>query len=194
MMNRWGCAVLLFVVSAAAQAGGNVVASIGLRTLSDELWKDVDLDQQPTIGVMADFQIAKLPLHAAASLQASANSDDDGSSEITAAVVDFSVGLKLMPASGTFRPYVGAGLTSVGASINIEDDFAGDDEDTDQAYGWYAGGGALILITQHLSVGLDLRWIRTGDLEARLDDYGVIYESDGDSFVATALVGYGWGD
>lgn len=192
--KRWVCGLLLLSMAGAAQAGGNVVASLGMRTLSHDSWESEDIDQQPTIGVLADIQIADLPLHVALGVQVSANSDETSTTEITGSVADFSLGLKLMPASGVFRPYVGIGVASVGAAIEIDDDFLGDDDDSDQAYGWYAGGGALFRITKHLNVGLDLRWVRSGDLEARLDDFGTTVESDGDSFVATALIGYGWGD
>lgn len=180
-------ALLALGLSGVAQAwSGNVNASVGGRMLDEDDWSP--LDEQPALGVLADFQIADLPLYAAVGLQVSAEEDDDGTRETVAAISDFSAGLKVMPASGVFRPYAGAGFTSVGVSVEIEDDVFGDDDDDDQSFGYYLGGGAIFRVTTHFNIGVDMRWIRGTDIEL----FGV--EGDADSFVATALFGYGWGD
>lgn len=55
-------------------------------------------------------------------------------------------------------------------------------------FGYYVGGGAIFRMAQHFNIGVDVRWIRGTDVEL----FGV--EGDADSFVTTALFGYGWGD
>ncbi len=173
----------LLALSGTAHAGGNVNGTFGARFLDSGDWAPIE--QQPMIGVMADFQIAQLPLHAAVGIQVSADQEDDGSVEVTAAIADFSAGLKLMPTSGVFRPYLGVGVASVGASIEL--DGAAYDDDSDQSFGYYFNAGALFRIGAHFNLGLDLRWIAgtKGEL------LGV--DGDVDSFVAGIAMGYGWG-
>lgn len=180
--SRWGCALLLLSTAGAAQAGGNVVASVGMRSLGYEAWEMADIDQQPLLGVLADFQISDLPLHVAIGAQVSAKESDETGSDVTGSVADFSVGLKVMPGSGLFRPYIGAGVASVG--VAIETDW---DDDDEQSFGYYGGVGTLLRMGAHFTLGLDLRWVGGTDGELLGED------GDADSFIASVLVGYGWG-
>jgi opacity protein-like surface antigen len=185
MKMNWqiGAGAVLLGFAGIAHAGGNVNATIGARFLDSADWAPID--QQPMIGVIADFQIAQLPLHAVVGIQVSANQDDDGSVEVTAAIADFSAGLKLMPTTGVFRPYLGAGIASVGASIELEG--AVNDDDSDQSFGYYLNAGALFRVGSHFNLGLDLRWI------AGTKGQMLSADGDADSFVAGVVVGYGWG-
>lgn len=187
------CSALAVLVAlgfaGAAQAwSGNVNASIGSRSLDGDLWDAAELDRQPTVGVLADFRIADLPLHVAVGLQVSAEEEDEGPSEVVGAIADLSVGLKFMPASGVFRPYIGAGFASVGASMEVDDDLLSDDDDDDQSFGYYFGAGAIFRVTRHFNVGADARWIRGTEIEL----FG--FETDADSVVVTVLAGFGWGE
>ncbi len=175
---------LVLAASGAAHADGDVVGAIGVRSLSGDLWGAdfVDSDRQVTLGVFADFGLGDLPLYVATGLQVSA--DDGGEGGYSTAVADLSVGLKLMATAGSVRPYVGAGIASVGATIDTG--FFGDDDD--QSFGYYVGGGALFRIGGHFTLGMDLRYIGGTDIEL----LGV--KGDADSVTATALIGYSWGD
>ncbi len=175
---------LMLAASSAAHADGDVVGAIGFRSLSGDLWGNnfVDSDNQLALGVFADFGLGDLPLYIATGLQASA--DDGGEGGYSAAVVDLSVGLKLMATEGAVRPYVGAGIASVLASIDTG--FFADDDD--QSYGYYLGGGALFRIKHHFTLGIDLRYIGGTDIEL----LGV--NGDADSVTANVLIGYSWGD
>ncbi len=173
---------LIFAAAGVAHAGGDVVGAIGVRSLSGQLWNNLDSETQVALGVFADFELGNRPLYITTGLQVSADDGAEGGS--TVAVADLSVGLKLMPAKRAFRPYIGAGVASVGASI--ETDFSGDDDD--QSFGYYVSGGALFRIGSHFTLGLDLRYLGGTDISL----FGV--SGDGDSVTATALIGYGWGD
>ena len=175
---------LILAAGSAARADGDVVGAIGFRSLSGDLWGSdfLDSDSQLALGVFADFGLGELPLYIATGLQVSA--DDGGEGGYSAAVVDLSVGLKLMATEGAVRPYVGAGVASVGASIDTG--FFSDDDD--QSYGYYLGGGALFRIKRHFTLGIDLRYIGGTDIEL----LGV--KDDADSVTATALIGFSWGD
>lgn len=180
-----GCGIgigLMLAASGAARADGDVVGAIGVRSLSGDLWSNLDSDNQLALGVFADFGLGDLPLYIATGLQVSA--DDGGEGGDSTAVADLSVGLKLMATEGAIRPYVGAGIASVGASIDTG--FFADDDD--QSYGYYLGGGALFRINRHFTLGMDLRYIGGTDIEL----LGV--KGDADSVTATALIGYSWGD
>lgn len=129
-----------------------------------------------------------MPLYVTAGLQVSADDDEVAPGvDATVAVVDLSTGIKFMPASGVLRPYAGIGIASVGVSVEAEDQVSGaDEDDSDQSFGVYFGGGAILRIGSHFNLGADLRWIRSTDLE--LFDT----KTDADSFVASVLIGYGW--
>ncbi len=181
-----GCGIgigLMLAASSAARADGDVVGAIGFRSLSGDLWGNnyADSDTQLALGVFADFGLGELPLYIATGLQVSA--DDGGEGGYDSAIVDLSVGLKLMATEGAVRPYVGAGIASVGAAID-----SGFIDDDDQSYGYYLGGGALFRIGGHFTLGIDLRYTGGTDIEL----FGV--KGDADSVTATALIGYSWGD
>jgi opacity protein-like surface antigen len=140
-------------------------------------------------GVSADFELGHLPLYVAAGVLVSGDDGGDAVAQeqflgdTTAAVADMSVGLKLMPMHGTIRPYVGAGIASVAATVDT--DFLGDEDD--QSFGYYVNGGALFRIGKHFTMGIDLRYVGGTDIRLFGDD------GDADSLTATALFGYAWG-
>lgn len=162
-----------------AHADGSVVGALGVRSLDEDLWDN--LDRQVAIGVAADFGIGQLPLYFATALNVSF--DDGGDFDSSAAVADLSLGLKIMPTEGSIRPYFGAGIASVGAAIDT--DFGDDD---DQSFGYYVGGGTLFRIGGHFTLGLDVRYTGGTDIEL----FG--FEGDADSLTALALIGFSWGD
>jgi hypothetical protein len=182
------CALGLSLLGcASAHAGGNVVGSIGERTLDDDqFWGEVR--RQPLVGVLADFSFGPAPVSLAVGLQASAKKEDasDGSGdEITGSVADLTVGAKLMPNDGMFRPYVSGGLASVGASGKVEG--PGVDTDyNDQSFGWYASAGGYLRLGSHFEMGIDLRWIGGTDI-----NFGGS-KGDANSFTTSLLIGYGW--
>lgn len=176
----------LLAASQLAQAAVNINATVGSRQLDEDLW--APLEDQPTFGVMADISLGKLPLYATVALQASAATEDDYDFDYTASVVDLSAGLKIMPRIGRFRPYLSAGIASVGASFEAESNSWNywDVDDSDSSFGHYVNGGMLFRIGRHLNVGVDLRWVGGTDVTL----FGV--KGDADSFVGSAVVGYGW--
>ncbi|MSR09731.1 MAG: hypothetical protein EXR82_09480 [Gammaproteobacteria bacterium] len=54
---------LVLAASSVAYAGGNVVGTIGVRSLTGDLWSDLDSDNQLALGVSADFGLGKIPLY-----------------------------------------------------------------------------------------------------------------------------------
>lgn len=176
---------LLCLGTSAMAATGNVVASAGVRYLDKDEWSPVE--DQGQVGVLADFRIGQGPLYVTAGVQVSGKEEDESDGELTASVVDFSLGAKLMPTFGNVSPYIGAGVASVGAAYEFEDDFGPDEDDDDASLGFYYGAGLLVRIG-HFSVGADVRRIDGTDLELG----GV--DTNADSTVLSALFGWGWGE
>lgn len=176
-----------FLFAGAAQAGGNINGTIGIRKLDDQdFWQEVD--SQALFGVLADFGLGQLPLHAAVGIQVSVDEQDiEGSPGFTrtGSVADFSAGLKLMPREGAFRPYLGAGVASVGAAGEIEGGGSTSDFD-DQSFGFYVQGGGFTRIGKGFNLGVDLRLVTGTDI-----DFGGV-TGDADSFVAALTLGWGW--
>lgn len=176
-------ALLCFGISAFA-ASGNVVASAGARYLDPDAWSPVE--DQGQIGVLADYQIVPGPLYLTAGVQVSGKEEDESNGDLTASVIDFSLGAKFMPTFGQVRPYVGAGIASVGAAYEFESDFGPDEDDDDGSLGYYYGAGVLVHIGR-FNVGADVRRIAGTDLELG-------GASNADSTVVSALFGWGWGE
>jgi opacity protein-like surface antigen len=184
---------LLLAGAGTAQAGGSISGAVGWRQLGGDQWREFGAEGQPLFGVLADIRIGQTPLYGFAGVQASARSLDDrpeyGFYDGSIAVVDVSLGLKLMRTQGLFRPYAAAGVTSSGVAISYEDEYHDDYDDSDQAFGYFVGGGAQFRVARHLVAGLDLRWI-VGTEQLDLD--GV--RDDADAFVGAVTFGYAWGE
>ncbi|MEQ1439485.1 outer membrane beta-barrel protein [Fontimonas sp. SYSU GA230001] len=176
---------LLGLSTSAFAAGGNVVASIGARYLDRNEWGPVE--DQGQIGVLADLRIGPGPFYLAGGIQISGRERSVSGGSDTGSVVDFSLGMKFMPARGQVRPYVGAGIASVGAAYEVENDYGPDDDDNDGSLGYYYGIGVLVRFGQ-FNVGADVRRIAGTDLEL----FG--RSTDADSTVVSALFGWNWGE
>jgi opacity protein-like surface antigen len=171
-------AVIALVAGNALAADGNVNFILGQRNLSDEVWEFVDLDSQPLFGVNADFGGEGWPVHVAVGVNISA----DTSGDLTAAIADLSVGGLWVPRKGkTVRPYLGAGVSTVG--VAIDDDF---DDETDQSFGFYANGGVFFRLGSHFNIGADLRMVRGTSFEV------LGAEFDADYVQLGLLLGVGW--
>lgn len=188
-MNRFSAALaaLLLVASPLALANPiNVQGTFGGRSLDDgEFWGE--LEDQAKIGVMADFAFTDtLPLYATLSLDVSAAQEDDANYELTGAVRDLSAGIKLMPLSGTWRPYGAVGLASVHGGIEYDSDYYSDSDDTDGDVGMFVAGGLLVRVGKGLNLGAEMRAVRGTDVVL----YGADTTLDYNQF--SLFVGWGW--
>jgi hypothetical protein len=163
----------LLVYGQASYGAGNVNFTAGVRQLDKNQWAPVD--KQPSLGVLTDFSLSDLPLYASIGLQAS-NKNSGGFD--SASIVDLSAGMKVMPLSGAFRPYFGAGVADVYSrwgSIH------------NSSIGYYIGGGAIYRIGGHFNLGADLRMLRGTKASGA---WGAI--GDANSYVGSVLMGFGW--
>jgi hypothetical protein len=175
----------LLLCAGSVQAAGNINGTVGVRQLDKDQWSPND--QQLAIGVISDFSLgASLPLYMSFGAQVSVDESKIDGDTYTGSVVDVTAGLKLMPRSGTFRPYVQAGIATVGAAFEFDSDYYEDDSDNDGSIGYYAGVGAIWRIGRHFNLGADVRWLGGTSVEL----FG--YKGDVDSLSASVVIGYGW--
>lgn len=181
-MRRTGGLVLLALLVAvggsAFAADGSVNFILGQRNLSDDFWSIGDLDTQTAFGVNADFGGDKWPVHIAVGLNLSAKSG----TLFDAAIADLSLGAVWVPRKGKLiRPYLGVGVSSVGAAIDIVDD-----DDVDQSFGYYINGGVYFQLFNHFNVGIDVRLLEGTEFELFRSTFDANYAQAG------IILGVGW--
>lgn len=184
-------AALVFSNTAAHAWSGQVMGSLGYRLLGENDWGQ--FDQQPAIGIHADFKIGDSPLYATTSLILSADDDDfytDSAPsyyvEQTVAVADLSVGLKFMPRFGDVSPYIGGGLGSVGVSYATEINGEDDDDSDSSVAGWAAVG--IVAHFGQFVAGLDVRRLMGTEFNY---GYGTF---DADGTTISMMFGWAWGE
>ncbi len=167
--------VLLAGVSGAAfaaGASGNINLLLGKHYLDDDVWDDLDLDEQDSIGLMFDIQPARWPVALAFDLlksDESAHGIDGETQEIAGGVRWYSPMV-----SNILRFYAGGGLALIEAEIEDEDD---DD------FGIWLNGGLTFIIAKHVNLGLDVRY-STAEVELYGEDVDV------DGLRTSFLIGY----
>jgi opacity protein-like surface antigen len=186
-----------------ARAEGNLNFNIGQRYMSDSAWEDFDLDTQDSFGLNLDFGEAGAPVHVAFGLNTSGvfdwNEDDNffngGDTETAAA--ELSAGFLWTPKlGGRTRPFLGAGISRVGVTVDL-----GNDSDSDTAFGFYANGGVFWHITQRLNMGFDVRTLQAAKLAFDANELGVQANAPRGRFKLDAnhvqlgfLIGFNWGN
>ncbi|PLY02798.1 MAG: hypothetical protein C0623_03300 [Desulfuromonas sp.] len=157
--------VLLFFPASGFAAGwtGNVNGFLGAKSLDEDDWEP--LDEHGEIGVRFDFAPkTDFPINFAIDWYVSGTSEAysdprfGGFADVDAATSEFAIGFrKYMPIpQTTFSPYLGAGLTSIAASIEADDGFfTYKDDDVDGGL-WLEGG--IVWTIRHVNLGLCLRY------------------------------------
>jgi Outer membrane protein beta-barrel domain len=169
-MTRWvaasivACAVLVAVPARAdSDSSGNVQFLVGQRYL-DDFWKP--LDRPAMFGIEVDFAPHASPVHVALSFQGSwerqrVTTPFYGSTgDVKVVIAELSVGFLWVPVKKAIvRPYIGAGLATIGAGIDSDYGFFSG-TDTDQSYGFYGNAGIFFKVGDTFNVGLDGRVVR----------------------------------
>jgi len=178
-------------------AGGNANVIIGKRAASGQ-WSPVD--GQRMLGAAVDWGMDDWPVHLAWGLNVSADETDDyWNGQYSAALTELSFGLLWLPIRDrSFRPYVGAGIASVFADLEIDRDDGDEQFDIDDYdFGYYVNAGMYWRLGSRFNLGLDLRygWGARFDLILTYPS-GVYREKDfveGDYLAYSLLLGFGWG-
>jgi len=187
-MNR-ALVVTLFVCCAllaggVLEAAGNANFILGQRSFRDDVFELFDQDQQSLFGANIDFGGQSWPVHMVVGLHLSAESTTVLDETIDTAVADLSFGAVWYPMKGsTTRPYLGAGVSSLG--VAVDDGF---DTEDDQTFAAYINGGVFWRLGRRFNIGLDLRVSRGGEVTLFAIPIETDYEQLG------LILGFGWGD
>jgi len=184
--TRLALMLILLLVATAAHAGGNANFLLGQRNMNDkDTFKQdgLDLSSPTSFGADIDFGGKDWPVNLVAGLHVSAEQDTDAAGfDVTVAIADVAFGVNwTIVKDGKVRPYLGAGLSSVG--VAVDDDV---DDDADQSLGYWAHGGVLFRLGSRLNIGLDARILRGTDLTVFDTDFDADYEQ------YSAFLGFGW--
>lgn len=137
---------------------GNVHATFGYKQLNDSDFDD--LQDQAVWGAMFDFRIGDWPVNIAFDALLAASTDDDNNVDRTLGTVELSLGARKyfdLPGAA-IHPFVGGGVSRIGAGIDIERDNGPDDDDSDGAFGGYVTAGAVYTIKEHVNLGAVYRY------------------------------------
>lgn len=196
-MRRLGLVVLVVVFAglasgARAEMAGNVQFLVGQRWLEDDQWSPID--EPPIFGVEVDFAPKDSPIRVALAAIMSGESKSGSDpffgvpGDAQAGFFEISAGFLWHPVKKAIvRPYLGAGVLTMGATI--DDDFgAFVSDDIDQSFGFYGNVGVFFKVGESFNIGVDGRIVRGTDLEFRGLEVNGDYEQVG------LLIGFSWGE
>jgi opacity protein-like surface antigen len=190
----------VFFASAPALADGNVNFLIGERRLQEDFWERTDLDRQGLFGMNFDYGQPTWPIRAMFGVHTSGAFDWDSGDNVPgfgdpeAVVVELSAGAAWMPLQGRTRPYIGAGVSRVGAWVDLFSD------DYDSSFAYYVHGGVFWRLGSNFNFGFDLRTLQGSDLRFDAIKLGLPPSEypdgrlriDADGAQISFAIGFGW--
>ena len=188
------------LVSAPALADGNVNFLIGERRLQNDFWDRTDLNRQGLFGMNFDYGDSTWPVRAMFGVHTSgvfdwnAGNDVPGFGDPQAFVAELSAGAAWMPLQGRTRPYLGAGLSHVGAWVDL---FS---EDYDSTFAYYVHGGVFWRLGSSFNFGFDVRTLQGADLRFNAGKLGLPpseypngrVDVDANGTQISFAIGFGW--
>ncbi|MBA1145642.1 outer membrane beta-barrel protein [Ectothiorhodospiraceae bacterium WFHF3C12] len=160
------------VAQAESAFHGNVHALFGYKQLNDGDFDD--LQDQAVWGAMFDFRVGDWPVNIALDALVSASAEDENDVETGVATLELSLGVRKYFdfSSVAIHPFVGGGVSRIGAGIDIEDENGPDEDDSDGAFGGYLTAGAVYTIREHVNLGAIYRYSHA-EVELLDEDYNV---------------------
>jgi len=172
----------------ATEMEGNVQFLVGQRYL-DDFWKP--LNDQPMFGTEVDFAPKGSPIHVALAVSGSYQKQTVatpffGHTDAEAGIFELSAGFLWLPVKkGITRPYLGAGVVTMGAGVNGNWDFF-NSTDTDHSFGFYGNLGVFFKVGDAFNIGLDGRIVRGTKIQ-----FGTV-SGNADYEQASLLIGFSW--
>jgi opacity protein-like surface antigen len=157
----------------------HVTVLLGVRDVDNNGLEDLNIDEQPMIGVEMDSYDRKSGLGFEAGLSTSHDDDHVGGSDVEARFSEIYGGLRetIPLESSDIHPYVALGATVLHGYVD-----AGPTDDSDTTLGAYVRVGVNFAVTESLRLGADLRHVF-----ANLDLFGDdSFDADFDQFALTA--------
>jgi opacity protein-like surface antigen len=152
------CAAVQAVPQPTPTTEGQITAYLGQRSLDDDDWHPVD--DQLTVGVEYAQERMSNPIGWEVGLMASKDEGHVAGSDVEGHTAEVYGGIHKTFGSDTLRPYVGAGLAVIRASV----EGPGPDDD-DASAAAYAHGGISFALSDEMRLGLDLRFLLGSDIE-----------------------------
>jgi hypothetical protein len=173
-------ALLFALGTGRAFADGNANFLIGTRHLADDdFWWS---DNQTVAGVMVDFGKAGWPIHLSLSNMSSSHSPSWG----TEAIDEYAFGvMKVWEPKSAIRPFVGAGVAAVRASVSIHQN-GGQFFLDDTSPGFYLDSGVFWRTGRRFNIGFGARLMTLTNIEFQ----GT--RGNADYLQLHVLAGWGW--
>ncbi len=170
---------------------GDVDGFVGWRHLNNtSYWSPVE--HQMAYGVQGDFGLAPYWVRGEAGFDYASKSvellNPDGTDtgfNFDTTFMDWTLGARVSPASGWFRPYLGAGMIIVDADAKgtVASSSA---SDSDTNVGFYSHAGLAVVVARHVHIGAEYRLVRGVSMNL----FGV--QGDANNEQASVFVGYSW--
>lgn len=158
------------------------VYPLGLRSLEDDVWDDLDIQDQVAGGGTVDFGEQGWPVHFAIGVHGSIGDEDTFGPDVTGTIGELSFGVaKVWTPEGNVRPFISGGFSFVSANLEI-----GNAEDDDDSAGLWIEGGVYWRLTSHFNLGLYGRVLEGTDITLFGGD------TDVDYFEVGPMIGWSW--
>jgi len=167
-------------------ADGNVNFSLGTRSLNENDLQPVN--EQPFLGVSADFKMENWPIDLAGGLYRSTKSESIGTVDLSATITELSFGVvKTWNLAQNMHPFAGGGLSMVKVEAKVSNATFGSANESDTSTAMYAEGGVYWRFGTTFNVGVHARY----DNSSNVSIGGGNFDSDYIQF--GVLAGFGWG-
>lgn len=190
----FAAAILTAALSTGALlAGGNANFTLGVRTLGDEMWEEIE--SQPVFGVTVDFGPDSWPVSLAAGYHLSTREEKDRQAggltgDFRGVIGELSFGVrKTWRGAGSARVYIEGGASTVIADMRV-DGSSGEVEDNDTSPGAYVQTGIFWRKGSRFNIGASARAVVGTDIT--LNDFAQFGEGDADYYQLALNLGWGW--
>ena len=178
---------------ALADADGHVNFFLGQKSLDSDDWAPIE--NQFEFGAVMSFGQETWPVHIAADVLVSVGEEDIsdpflGNSTFTGSTFEVDFGVRKIWKKGKVLPYVGGGVSIIGAAVTLEDEFTSVDA-SGTGFGFWAGGGIFWRLGSHFNIGLDLRY-SAADVDLDGDFGFVAQDVSAGGLQYGLLLGFGW--
>lgn len=146
----------LLTMAEAEESTVNIKAYIGGKTIDDSAWSAQD--GHGSIGILTDLNTGFHGVHVALDLFGSGSEDSTTSQVKGTYMAEAQLGLrKYFEMLCDIRPYIGGGV-NLAYAAQANDDGSGKTEEEDMDTGFWLNAGADYLVTDDITVGVDLRY------------------------------------
>jgi hypothetical protein len=186
-------AASLTVPPALADADGHVNFFLGQKSLDSDDWAPID--DQFEFGAVMSFGQESWPVHIAVDVLGSVGQEDVyddllGSVTLTGSTFEVDTGVRKIWKKGKTLPYIGAGVSVIGAALELDNGFSSVDANGG-GFGFWAGGGVFWRLGTRFNIGLDLRY-SAAEVDLDFGSGVVAHDVSAGGLQLGLLLGFGW--